>query len=71
MFHNAALTDERLYIRAILPDLAADIQAQPGNHTFLDRSGGGDIVQAGVQIRNSEVGSGSSKSPPSSGGSSA
>lgn len=56
-FHVAALTDDRLYIRAILPDMAADVSLQPGDHT-IRTDGGGDIVQAGVQIRNSEVGNG-------------
>jgi hypothetical protein len=58
VFHAAALTDSRLYIRAILPELSADVEIVPGNHTFLGGNGGGDIVQAGVQIRNSEVGAG-------------
>jgi hypothetical protein len=57
-FHVAALTDTRLYIRAILPELAMDVQTIPGDHTFLGGDGGGDIVQAGIQIRNSEVGAG-------------
>ena len=56
VFHTAALTDTRLYIRAVLPELALDVEAQPGNHTFVDAAG--DIVMAGVQIRNSEVGAG-------------
>lgn len=58
VFHTAALTDSRLYIRAVLPELSLDVEAQPGNHTFVDGPNGGDIVQAGVQIRNSEVGNG-------------
>lgn len=45
-FHVASLTDKKLYLRAILPGLQADI------------TGKGDIVQAGVEIRNSEVGAG-------------
>jgi hypothetical protein len=57
-FHVAALTDQKLYLRAILPELAADIDARPGDHTFIEPGGGADIVQAGVEIRNSEVGSG-------------
>ena len=44
-FHVAALTDSRLYIRAILPSLEEEVKL-------------GDIVQAGVQVRNSEVGAG-------------
>lgn len=55
-FHIASLTDDRLYIRAVLPGLSAEIRHEPGNHTFLPN--GGDVVQAGVQIRNSEVGNG-------------
>jgi hypothetical protein len=55
-FHVGALTDDRLYIRAVLPSLSATIRHEPGNHTFLPH--GGDVVQAGVQIRNSEVGNG-------------
>lgn len=57
VFHVSALTDERLYVRALLPDLAADIQLDPTNHR-IGPEDGGDIVQAGVEIRNSEVGSG-------------
>lgn len=45
-FHIASLTDKKMYLRAILPGLQADI------------TGKGDIVQAGVEIRNSEVGAG-------------
>lgn len=44
-FHVAAMTDDRLYVRAVLPTLNATVQV-------------GDEVQAGVQIRNSEVGDG-------------
>lgn len=43
--HVASLTPERAYIRAILPSLSAEIRV-------------GDVVQAGVEISNSEVGSG-------------
>jgi hypothetical protein len=56
-FHVAALTDERLYIRAVLPELTADIDIDPTNHV-IGPEGGGDVVQAGVEIRNSEVGAG-------------
>ena len=45
-FHIASLTDQKMYLRAILPSLQAEIL------------GVGDIVQAGVEIKNSEVGSG-------------
>ena len=44
-FHNAVLTDERLFIRALLPSLQREVKV-------------GDIVQAGVQIKNSEIGLG-------------
>lgn len=44
-FHVAALTDERLYIRILLESLQAEVKV-------------GQIVQAGVQIKNSEVGAG-------------
>lgn len=45
VFHVAALTDERMYLRAILPGLSDEVKV-------------GQIVQAGVQIKNSEVGDG-------------
>lgn len=44
-FHVASLTPERMVLRAILPSLQTEILKV------------GDIVQAGFQIRNSEVGS--------------
>lgn len=44
-FHQAAITDERLYLRAVLPTLEREVKA-------------GDIVHGGVEISNSEVGSG-------------
>lgn len=44
-FQRAALTDTRLHVRALLPSLQAEV-------------GLGDIVQAGVALRNSEVGDG-------------
>ena len=44
-FHQAAITDDRLYIRAVFPRMQTDIKV-------------GDAVQWGVDIRNSEVGSG-------------
>lgn len=44
-FQKAALDTERLYIRALLPTLERELKV-------------GDTVQAAVQIRNSEVGSG-------------
>lgn len=44
-FHNAAITEEKFYLRAVFPRLTAEVKV-------------GDAVQWGVQIRNSEVGSG-------------
>ena len=44
-FQVGALTPERMTIRALLPSLEREIRT-------------GDVVQAGVQIRNSEVGAG-------------
>lgn len=44
-FHAAALTAERLHVRALLPRLEREVRV-------------GDAVQAGVEIRNSEVGLG-------------
>ena len=44
-FHVSSLTPERMYVREILPALEAEVKV-------------GQIVQAGVQIRNSEVGRG-------------
>jgi len=44
-FHQAQLTDTRFYMRAILPSLQREIKA-------------GDVLQAGCEIKNSEVGSG-------------
>lgn len=44
-FHNAAVTDTKLYLRAVFPRMVADVKV-------------GDAVEWGVQIRNSEVGAG-------------
>jgi hypothetical protein len=44
-FHNAAITEEKFYLRAVFPRLTAEVKV-------------GEPVQWGVQIRNSEVGSG-------------
>lgn len=46
-FHQAAVTDSRLYIRALFPQIERDVK-----HV-------GDTVRWGVQISNSEIGSGS------------
>lgn len=51
VYHVAALTDERLYLRAILPGLEREVKV-------------GQIVQAGVQIKNSEVGDGALQIDP-------
>ena len=45
-FHNAAITEEKFYLRALFPRITGEVRV-------------GDPVQWGVQIRNSEVGSGS------------
>lgn len=44
-FHQAQITDTRFYVRAVLPRLQAEIKT-------------GDVIQAGLEIRNSEVGAG-------------
>jgi len=56
-FHQAQITDTRFYLRAILPGLQADLK--PGQSwTYKGNPVVGDVVQAGIEIRNSEVGSG-------------
>lgn len=44
-FHNASITDERFYLRAVFPRMEKEVRL-------------GDPVQWGVQISNSEVGAG-------------
>jgi Domain of unknown function (DUF932) len=44
-FHQAALTDTRFYLRALLPSLEREIAV-------------GDVMCAGIELKNSEVGSG-------------
>jgi hypothetical protein len=44
-FHQAAVTDERLYIRAVFPQMLKEVKV-------------GDAVQWGIELRNSEVGAG-------------
>lgn len=44
-FHNAAVTENRLYLRATFPDMESEIKV-------------GEPVRWGVEIRNSEVGAG-------------
>jgi hypothetical protein len=46
-FHQAAVTDTRLYIRALFPAIERDVKKV------------GDTVRWGVEIKNSEIGSGS------------
>jgi hypothetical protein len=46
-FHQAAVTEQRLYIRALFPGIERDIKKV------------GDTVRWGVEIKNSEVGAGS------------
>jgi hypothetical protein len=46
-FHQAAITDSRLYIRALFPAIERDIKKV------------GDTVRWGVEIKNSEIGAGS------------
>ena len=48
---NADVTEDKLYIRLTTPKLTGLVQ--PGNHTFVKD---GDRVQAGLVIKNSEVG---------------
>jgi hypothetical protein len=48
-FHQAAVTDSRLYIRALFPTIEREISARQV----------GDIVRWGVEIKNSEIGAGS------------
>lgn len=45
VFHQASITDEKFYVRAVFPRLTREVKA-------------GDAVQWGVQIKNSEVGAG-------------
>lgn len=46
-FHQAAVTDTRLYVRALFPEIERDVRQV------------GDTVRWGVEIRNSEIGAGS------------
>lgn len=45
VFQTAAMTDDRLTVRALLPSVSREVAV-------------GDVVQAGVEIRNSETGAG-------------
>jgi hypothetical protein len=56
-FHQAQLTDTRFYLRAYLPGLEVDLK--PGQTwSYKGEAVVGDIVRAGLEIRNSEVGNG-------------
>lgn len=52
---SSALTDTKLYIKAVVPTVAYDLNEfiDPSKHEFMD-----DVVQAGIVIKNSEVGVG-------------
>jgi hypothetical protein len=54
-FHSTALTDKKLYIKAVVPTVAYDLNEfiDPSKHVMVN-----DVVQAGVVIKNSEVGVG-------------
>lgn len=52
---SSQLTETRLYIKAVLPDLEAEVQGSRQK---------GDIVQAGLVISNSEVGAGAVRIEP-------
>jgi hypothetical protein len=53
---EGALTDRRLYVKALFPDISDVIPPPDGTHARVD-----DVVQAGLVISNSEVGAGSVK----------
>jgi len=60
-FHQSQITDTKLYLRAVLPGLKADLKPRPDGHvpgTYIDTDGlnVGDEIWAGIEIRNSEVG---------------
>jgi hypothetical protein len=63
-FHQSQITDTKLYLRAVLPSLSVDINPdfRPRGHIpgqYVEATDGlnvGDILQAGIEIRNSEVG---------------
>ncbi len=48
-FHQAAITDSKLYIRALFPTIEREIASREV----------GDVVRWGVEIKNSEIGAGS------------
>lgn len=51
---SAQITDKKMYLKVVVPGIEAKIER--GRHEFLPN--GGDIVQAGFVIENSEVGHG-------------
>ena len=55
---SADVTDTKLYLKVVVPTVSYDLAEfiEPGKHVFLPD--GGDVVQAGVVIKNSEVGVG-------------
>ncbi len=55
---SSALTESRLYIKAVCPGMAADVQYLKEGKKV------GDVIQAGVSVSNSEVGAGSLKIEP-------
>lgn len=65
-FQAAQITDTKLYLRAVLPSLQFDVNPDfrpvghvPGEYVkATDGLSVGDILQAGIEIRNSEVGAG-------------
>lgn len=57
VIHNADLTDTRLYVKALSPDLVDEIHD-------TDKKERGDIVNGGIMISNSEVGAGGYKVTP-------
>lgn len=52
---SCALTDTRMYLKAVVPTVAYDLNEfiDPTKHEFMD-----DVVQAGLVVKNSEVGVG-------------
>lgn len=61
-FHQAQITPTKLYLRAVLPGVSFDIKPPAGHVPGTYVEGGtagmhvGDVLQAGIEIRNSEVG---------------
>jgi hypothetical protein len=54
-FHQSQITDTRMYLRAVLPNVSVDLR--PGQSwEYRGKPVVGDILQAGIEIKNSEVG---------------